>query len=349
MKERYRIGIAGVGHAARVRHIEAFSRASRAEVVIALDPDAAARRAALDLGIPTVARTWEDMVETPFDVLVASVPPAAHCEVVEAALRAGKHVLVEKPMAPTSAQGRELERLARETGNTLGVVHNFLFGRAMKRVASLQEAGRLGEMIGATAVHWSSWNRTLPSWADTLPGGLFFDEAPHLLYLIRHFLGDLSVEQVWSDDRSVAGDRRNLRVEVALSGVRGLATMSTWFGASQSEWILALGFTEATVVLDLFRDVAVVLPPEKKRDYRHIIEVPLRGTVQAWATMGRWMAHRVLRGRHLYGNEELVRLYLDSLDTGRPPPVTARDGWTIVALIENIVEMGSLETPCSPG
>ena len=80
------------------------------------------------------------------DAVVIATPVYTHFELALAALKAGKHVLVEKPLAQTSAQCRELIALSEEHGRILMVGHVFLYNAAVRKVKEYIESGELGQV-----------------------------------------------------------------------------------------------------------------------------------------------------------------------------------------------------------
>ena len=80
------------------------------------------------------------------DAVVIATPARTHFELASAALRAGKHVLVEKPLAQTSAQCRELIALSEEHGRLLMVGHVFLYNAAVRKVKEYIQSGELGQV-----------------------------------------------------------------------------------------------------------------------------------------------------------------------------------------------------------
>jgi predicted dehydrogenase len=88
------------------------------------------------------------------DAIVIATPTGTHYALVRAALQAGKHVLVEKPITTRSSEAEELIALAEKVGRVLLVGHVFLFNRAVQRVRSYLEAGELGK------IHYLSMVRT---------------------------------------------------------------------------------------------------------------------------------------------------------------------------------------------
>ena len=127
------VGVVGCGHIAR-KHFAALRRLGDVRIIGVCDRDRGARDASAraagagaygDLGAMLEGRRP--------DVVHILTPPQSHCELGLAAMRAGCHVLVEKPLAMTSGEADEMMRLARAAGVQLGVCHNFLFEPGVMR------------------------------------------------------------------------------------------------------------------------------------------------------------------------------------------------------------------------
>lgn len=82
-----------------------------------------------------------------FDAVLVTTELISHVAVVRAALEAGKHVLVEKPFAPTLAEGEELVELAEKVGRTLMVSQNYRFFPAVRAVQEVVQSGELGQLV----------------------------------------------------------------------------------------------------------------------------------------------------------------------------------------------------------
>lgn len=87
------------------------------------------------------------LADSDIDAVVIATPVVTHHELARKALLAGKHVLVEKPLAATSAQCEELIGLASERRLTLMVGHVFLFNAAVRKVKDYIDTGELGEIL----------------------------------------------------------------------------------------------------------------------------------------------------------------------------------------------------------
>ena len=121
------------------------------ETVAWVDPSPAARDAAVaTLGLPAdrcFASLDEALAATDAEAIVAPVTLPAHAPVIEAAAAAGKHVLIEKPFAPTAAEARRLSDLAAGAGIILHVSQNYRFFPATITTHRLLAEGQLGAVL----------------------------------------------------------------------------------------------------------------------------------------------------------------------------------------------------------
>lgn len=143
------VALVGLGYwgPALARNLAAASR-SRLLHLVDLDVERAARaRAQLGSDAAAHADLAAALADSEVDAVAIATPAATHHELAAAALRAGKHVLVEKPLAMTVPQCRELEALAAERDRVLMVGHVFRFNPAVERIKQAIDAGELGELL----------------------------------------------------------------------------------------------------------------------------------------------------------------------------------------------------------
>lgn len=337
--KRIRVGVIGVGQVANVRHIAAYQRCPVAELVGVYDPNRKREARARASGVTAFYSDIDHFFsETNVEAVSVCTPPMTHGCMIRSALERNVHVLAEKPITTDSRDFRELGAMAEDRSLVFSTCHNFLFGKAMTKLKRLRQKQDWGPVLGATALQWSSWNRRLPDWHSELRGGLFFDEGPHLIYMIEHFLGDMEVTKASHSASTLSGkDGSHYSVEFT-GGSGAICNMLMWFGAPQSEWLLAVGFENRTIVIDLFRDILVSLPPETKRDYKYILEIPARATGQVWASIGRWVVNRLGRGRHLYGHQSVINEFASAVVDGREPSVGYKDGFRVLRHIERALD-----------
>lgn len=145
-----RVGIAIVGAGGWGKnHVRNFATLAETELRYVVDTSAAIREE-VQLAYPSV-RTTVHLDEALADPLVRGVviatPAQTHHQVALAALRAGKDVLVEKPLALETAHAEALVALAREQGAILAVGHLLLYHPAVRRLREIVLAGELGDVL----------------------------------------------------------------------------------------------------------------------------------------------------------------------------------------------------------
>ncbi|MCE9629895.1 MAG: Gfo/Idh/MocA family oxidoreductase [Planctomycetia bacterium] len=186
-----RVGLVGCGAFARFAAAH-YSRLPDVTITAVADVDpAAARRAAADLEAEPLPP--DDLLVSPeIDMVYIATPPALHHRQASAALLAGRHVLVEKPLATTLADAEELEALAARRG--LVCVANLVerynpLADVVRRIIDSRILGGLvhGLFIneaadeGLSPRHWF-WNRDIS-------GGIFVEHGVHFFDLVAFWLG----------------------------------------------------------------------------------------------------------------------------------------------------------------
>jgi predicted dehydrogenase len=112
--------------------------------------DLEVERARTVLGFSSAVRTTDSYDEVLNDPAVAAVaiatPASTHFDLVRSALEAGKHVIVEKPLTPSVAEGIKLAALARQSGLVLMCDHTYCYTPAVQRIRQLVRSGEIGEI-----------------------------------------------------------------------------------------------------------------------------------------------------------------------------------------------------------
>ncbi len=183
-----RIGAAGLSRAFTLM-VPTFAGDRRVTLVAAADPRADARaRFAADFGGRTY-RSVAQLCEDPdVDVVYVASPHELHAEHSIRAARAGKHVLVEKPMAITLAQADAMIDAAREAHVVLIVGHSHSFDAPILRTRELIASGAFGR---ATMIHAMNYTdflyrpRRPAELATAQGGGVVFSQAAHQLDIVR--------------------------------------------------------------------------------------------------------------------------------------------------------------------
>lgn len=142
------VGVAVVGAGAwGTNHVRVFGDLPRAELRAICDPDPAAIERARQLVPGVVARSWAQILIDPaIAAVVIATPAVTHAELACAALAAGKHVLVEKPVALDEVGAVRVADAARAAQRVVLVGHLMLYHPVVVRVRELLRSGELGAL-----------------------------------------------------------------------------------------------------------------------------------------------------------------------------------------------------------
>jgi len=202
-------GFVGLGNIAR-RMAQALDRIEHATLAHVSGRDAG--RAAAFAGEFGAAASSDDfgalLADDAVDVVYVATPNLLHAEQTIAALQAGKHVLVEKPMALTRAEAEAMVAAARAADRQLGIGFHLRFHPAHEELRRRVRSGEAGEVVYATA-QWGS-NPTMPKdlWhIDPAVAGFgsLGGLGVHLLDLVPWLLDDEVTEVIAFDDRARYG------------------------------------------------------------------------------------------------------------------------------------------------
>jgi predicted dehydrogenase len=118
------------------------------------------------------------------DAVVVATSVGLHFRMAKAALEAGKHTMVEKPLATTTAECRELVQLARDKGLILMAGHTFLYSPVVRKIKAIVDSGDIGEVryISARRLNLGLFQKDI---------NVAWDLAPHDLSIILYILGEL--------------------------------------------------------------------------------------------------------------------------------------------------------------
>lgn len=190
-----KFALAGCGHIAK-RHAEHIHNHPEAELVAVFDTKSDRTKSLAEAHNCKAANSLEDLLAQDFDILNICAPNGNHAEIAMAALKAGKHVLVEKPMALNIEDAEKMIDLSMRHGRQLFVVKQNRFNPPVKAVKELLEEGKLGQ-IYAVQVN-CFWNRNeqyykQSDWKGTkaLDGGTLYTQFSHFVDIFYYLFGDI--------------------------------------------------------------------------------------------------------------------------------------------------------------
>lgn len=196
-----RIGLVGTGAIAQIVHLPLLKELPGADVAALCDVhDNKARALADRLDVPHVFQRYEDLLDSDtVDAIVICTPNNAHQEQAIAALEAGKHVLVERPLALDAAGASAVVSAAEKADRTLMVAYNNRFRPDTRGVKSFVTSGELGEIF---TIHGTWFNRKVrpkrKTWRHSREagGGAFMDLGVQVLDLCLWMLDYPSATRV---------------------------------------------------------------------------------------------------------------------------------------------------------
>ena len=200
---RLKIGIIGCGGIANGKHLPSLKAINRADLVAFCDlvPERA-EKAAREYGVPG-AKVYTDyhelLKDESIDVCYVLTPNRSHADISCDAMRAGKHVMCEKPMAKCAADARRMVETAKETGKKLTIGYQHRQKAASQYVKSCIERGDLGEIYYAKAL--AIRRRGTPNWGVFLNeyeqgGGPLIDIGTHSLDLTLYLMNNYKPRMV---------------------------------------------------------------------------------------------------------------------------------------------------------
>jgi 1,5-anhydro-D-fructose reductase (1,5-anhydro-D-mannitol-forming) len=208
-QSRVRFAVLGFGHHAVRRLLPAFSQCERAGLIGMWRRDqVAAQKNCAEHNIPHCFPSAEALCSSPeVDVVFITSPDAMHRDDTLLALRHGKAVLCEKPLAMNAAEAEEMTAAARAAGKLFGVAQNFRFNRSLEWMREQIDAGRIGRPQLAHAQYSYPAAQAPRKWITdpTLAcGGPIADVGVHCIDALRFVLGEdvASISTVAREDEA---------------------------------------------------------------------------------------------------------------------------------------------------
>lgn len=177
-----RVALIGYGYAARTFHVPLIQADPRLSVELVASSRPGDVRADLP-GVTIEADPVRAVAAPGIDLVVIATPNHTHFPLAQAALRAGKHVVVDKPMTPSLVEARELEATARTHGRLLAVFHNRRWDSDFLSVRQAMDEGLIGEIRHFESRIERFRPQVRDRWRERAgpATGLWWDLGPHLV------------------------------------------------------------------------------------------------------------------------------------------------------------------------
>ena len=306
--------------------IRNFSSCPMTEVTVVCDQDASR----LDKTAPMcpqakLVQQFGEVADDPdVDAVAIASPVGSHAEMALAALEAGKHVLVEKPMADNTRDAEEMVRRAEKLGLTLMVDHTFIYSGPVRKVKEILDSGELGDLyyVDSVRINLGLFQHDV---------NVVWDLAPHDLSIMDFLVG--RAPRSVSATGSCHADKANEIEDVAylhLDFDNGLIASFhvNWLSPVKIRHFLLGGSRKSLVYNDLN-------PSERIKVYDRGITV----SEDPEARRGVLIGYRTgdVRSPHVDGMEPLqtmVRHFADCVLNGKRPLTDGEAGLRVVRVLE---------------
>jgi predicted dehydrogenase len=316
-----RVAVVGFGYWG-AKHVRVLS--STPGVAVSVVDDDEGRLAEAENRYPAahLARALDDVLDD-VDAVVVATPPPSHAALAMRAVEQGRHVLVEKPLTTSVADGEELVAAAARNECCLMVGHTFEYNSAVWKLRDLVRSGSLGRILSVDTARLSLGR--YQSDVDVI-----WDLAPHDISIVSHILGEMpSATSVWAHS-NIGGphaDIAYLRLDFECARTQAFVHVS-WLNPNKVRQVTVVGERKMAVYDDM--------SDERVRIYDIGVDV---------ATIDDPMAAHALPVTYRTGdivspyiafNEPLLvqdQHFVDCVRTGRPPRTPGERGLDIVRVL----------------
>jgi predicted dehydrogenase len=227
-----RIGVVGCGYWG-AKHVRVLSSLSSVDRVALVEPDARTREAlSCKFGMAPTFSNLESVLPH-VDAVVIATPPGLHAELALRALQSGKHVLVEKPLATSSAEAALIINAAIQSNRVLMVGHTFEFNPVVRQLRRFLDQGELGDVY---YIHSSRFNIDLYR-SDV---NVIWDLAPHDISIMNFLLRSIPTSVTAWGTSGGHVDVAYVRLDYGQIGVTGYIHVS-WLDPNKVRQVTVVG------------------------------------------------------------------------------------------------------------
>jgi len=330
-----RIGIVGSGFVASL-HAQGLRQAPDTEIVAAASSNAEHVWVfARTFGIPHAFVDYKDMLEGDLvDAITVAYPNDLHCEVTLAAAAAGKHVLVDKPLALSLSQCDRMIQVCQDKGVILMYGENLCFAPKYVRAKQLADEGALGEVYYARQLQCHYGPHSDWFWdVERSGGGVLMDMGCHSIAFCRWVFGNAPVESVYAELGRFVHGKRTKGDDHSLVVMRFAPTgagRGAGIGVAENSWARAGGLedraeiygSQGLTVADLARGSALSTYSEPGYGYA-IEKAP---DTRGWTWTG-------FEDAWSEGFPQEMAHFVECVREGEQPALTGEDGRAVLEII----------------
>ena len=279
------------------------------------------------------------------DAVCITTPSALHLEPALAAIRAGKHLMIEKPLDFTVEGTDHILAEAAKAGVRVGSIFQARFGDAARQLKAAVDAGRFGRMVLASC--YVKWNRTADyysGWKGKLSedgGGAVINQAIHGIDLLQWFAGMPEEVFAWTARRVHTG------IESEDTSVAALKFASGAFGTIEASTALWPGFSRRVEICG--ENGSAVMEDDDITHWEFRIAQPgdesIRATRESGAMGSGAAAPMAIK---FEGHLRQIQDFIDGIRERRPFFIEGREARNAVALVRAIYDSAATGKPVRP-
>ena len=331
------MGIIGCGWVAETRHLPVLSRLEGVRAFAACDTrEDRLQQMKTRFEIPRTFTDAEELLsDTDVNAVLIATTAETHASLATKALEAGKHVLLEKPMAMNTNEAEALAVKARQSGLIHMVGFNYRFQPLALEFARAISDGAVGTPAHCFIAQLTALdNKAGISGYETDPargGGVFYDKAVHAIDMIR-FLFKAEVEEARASARSDTSPHDSALVELVLSnGIQCTGFLSTHAAPDHSCSVIG---DEGKASISLMRPTGIALYRKEFSRSRiaklsaYARQYPRRAaSIWRGVRSGGWLAGYIAEWRH----------FLGCIESGSPAIPNFDDGLAVTRTIDMLL------------
>ena len=223
------------------------------------------------------ASTYEEILsDGSIEAIINTTPNNAHLETTRAAARAGKHVFLDKPIANTVTDGREIAAICRKAGVVLAIGYQRRRESQFRWIRAQIDAGAFGKLVNAEAnisrdrvgkIDLGSWRYT----ADGMPGGVMLQIGVHYVDVLEYLIGPVKAVSGMLAQLVLPGDNPDVASLVMEHENGALSTVNASYASASEYYVMNIYGKEATAYYDLHQGLRFL---KRGADHSEPVVVP---------------------------------------------------------------------------
>ncbi|MGA9995583.1 MAG: Gfo/Idh/MocA family oxidoreductase [Pyrinomonadaceae bacterium] len=339
---KIKAAIIGTGLIAGKKHIPAFLKhKNKVDLVALCDVNKeAAEKVASKFGIPKTYTDMAEMIEKEKpDLVDICTPPQTHVRLAVEAMRLGRNVLIEKPMALTVAECDEIVEAKEKYGVKVCVGHSDLFYYPFMEARELVAKGAIGEFRGMRIFLSTPTNYMTSQeghWAHKLPGGVIGESGPHIVYMTLAFINP--VRRVSVDAMKIMDYPWSRYDDYRINLIGDKAVSSVTMSYTTDQWAARVDILGSKGILMLDLEGMYLL--NNKRETLKPASVALSCLSESGQIVQNLLSKgmKLATGRYDNTHDIIVERFVDCIANGTETPVTAEEGREAVKVMNMIVD-----------